>query len=248
MSENVIIVGATSGIAQALCRVLAARGCRLLLAGRDVEQMQKMAADLQIRSRAEVMIEPFEALDFAEHRAFFQRCVDRFDGDLTGLVVCHGDLVPQLSAQADFSLARRTLDVNLTSVASVLEAAASYFDERKAGYLAAISSVAGDRGRQSNYIYGAAKAGLSAYLQGLRNRLFARGVHVLSIKPGFVDTPMTRGILKPSRLVASPERVARDIDRAIRRRRDVLYTPWFWRPIMFVIRTLPEPLFKRLKL
>jgi short-subunit dehydrogenase len=108
--------------------------------------------------------------------------------------------------------------------------------------------VAGDRGRASNYVYGASKAALSAYLDGLRNRLHASGVQVLSIKPGFVDTAMTRGKLKPSRLLATPERVARDIDRALRRRQDVLYTPWFWRPIMAVIRGLPERIFKRLSL
>src|SRR5262249_38784825 len=120
---------------------------------------------------------------------------------------------------------------------------------QRGGYLAAISSVAGDRGRQSNYVYGAAKSALSTYLQGLRNRLWHKGVHVATIKPGFVDTTMTRGRLNPrSRLVASPERGARDIDRALRRRQNVLYTPWFWRPILRVITLIPEPIFKRLRL
>ncbi len=115
--------------------------------------------------------------------------------------------------------------------------------------IAAISSVAGDRGRQSNYIYGAAKAGLTAYLQGLRNRLFFAGVHVLTIKPGFVATAMTDGLVNPnSPLLATPQQVARDIDRALRCRQNVLYTRWFWRPIMLIIRWIPEPVFKRLKL
>ena len=119
--------------------------------------------------------------------------------------------------------------------------AANHLERRGAGYLAAISSVAGDRGRQSNYTYGIAKAGLTAYLQGLRNRLFHAGVHVLTINPGFTDTPMTRGKVDPkSPMVASPERVARDIDRTIRKRRNVLYTPWFWGPIMMIIRLVPE--------
>src|SRR6516164_9862855 len=126
---------------------------------------------------------------------------------------------------------RQSLDVNFLSAAELLEIAAAYFEPRRSGFIAAISSVAGDRGRQSNYTYGAAKAGLTAYLQGLRNRLWRAGVHVLTVNPGFVDTPMTRGRINPnSLLVATPERVARDIDRALRRRRDVLYTPWFWRP------------------
>ncbi len=117
------------------------------------------------------------------------------------------------------------------------------------GWIAVISSVAGDRGRQSNYVYGSAKGALSIYLQGLRNRLSRHGVHVLTIKPGYVDTPMIRGqAAAGSRLVATPERVAADIHRAIRRRRDVLYTPWFWRPIMLVVRSVPERIFKRLRL
>ena len=145
--------------------------------------------------------------------------------------------------------ARRAIDLNFTSAVALLAPLASYLEGRRSGYLAAISSVAGDRGRQSNYTYGAAKAGLTAYLQGLRNRLYRSGVHVLTIKPGFVDTPMTRGLVNPnSPLVASPKRVARDIDRAIRRRRNTIYTPWFWRPIMLVVRLVPEFIFKRLKL
>jgi short-subunit dehydrogenase len=126
---------------------------------------------------------------------------------------------------------------------------ANYLEERGRGYIAAVSSVAGDRGRQSNYTYGASKAGLSAYLQGLRNRLHPAGVHVLTVKPGFVDTPMTHGLVNPdSPLVASPEQVAADVDLAIRKRKDVIYTRWFWRAVMLVIGSIPERVFKRLKL
>jgi short-subunit dehydrogenase len=155
----------------------------------------------------------------------------------------------QAEAQADVQRIRRTYDVNLTSAASVLEPIAAHMAERGTGWIAAVSSVAGDRGRQSNYLYGSAKAGLTAYLQGLRNRVHHHGVDVLTIKPGFVDTPMTHGLLDPdSPLVASPDRVAKDIDRAIRRRRSKVYTPWFWRGIMAIIRNIPEAIFKRLKL
>ncbi len=141
------------------------------------------------------------------------------------------------------------MEINLTSAVVLLSLFANYLEDRRSGYLAVISSVAGDRGRQSNYTYGAAKAGLTAYLQGLRNRLYRSGVHVLTVKPGFVDTPMTHGRVNPdSPLVASPARVARDIDWAIRRRRNVIYTPWFWRPIMLAVRLVPEFVFKRLRL
>jgi short-subunit dehydrogenase len=139
--------------------------------------------------------------------------------------------------------------VNLTSVASLAEAFANDLAQSpERGWIAVISSVAGDRGRQSNYAYGASKAGLSAYLEGLRNRMFRLGVHVLTVKPGLVDTPMiAERIERHSRLVASPEHVARAIDRGIRHRRNVIYTPWYWRIVMAVVRALPEPIFKRLR-
>jgi decaprenylphospho-beta-D-erythro-pentofuranosid-2-ulose 2-reductase len=249
MSENVIVMGATSGIGTALCHELARRGCSLVVAGRNQEELDRLAVDLRLRYQTHVEAERFEALNFAEHAACFDRSVARFSDGVQGVIVCFGDLAPEQETHASLELTRRIIDVNFTAAASMLAIAANYLEPRKAGYLAAISSVAGDRGRQSNYTYGAAKAGLSAYLAGLRNRLQPAGVHVLTIKPGFVDTAMTEGLVNPnSPLVAKPERVARDIDRAIRSRRDVLYTPWFWRPIMLIIRSIPERVFKRLKL
>lgn len=249
MSDRVLVVGATSGIARALCQILAKRGCRLLLAARDLDETTRLAADLRVRYQASVDVELFDALNFAEHPTFFERCLQLAEDDLTGLVICHGSLPDQAITQTDFAAARQAIDVNFTSVVSLLNLAANYLEPRQRGFLVAISSVAGDRGRQSNYTYGSAKGALSIYLQGLRNRLHPAGVQVLTVKPGFVDTPMTHGLLNPqSPLVAAPERVARDIDRAIRKRRDVLYTPWFWWFIMSIIRGIPESIFKRLKL
>jgi short-subunit dehydrogenase len=247
--ETYLILGATSGIARAVSHVLAGRGCRLVLAARNPEELQRLANDLRIRHQTAIECAAFDALDFAGHAALVERSTKVFEGELDGVILCYGYMVDQAQAQADFAEARRTIDVNFTSAVSVLERFADYFAQRHAGVIAAISSVAGDRGRQSNYIYGAAKAGLTAYLQGLRNRLFSAGVHVLTIKPGFVATAMTDGLVNPnSPLLATPQQVARVIDRALRRRRNVLYTRWFWRPIMFVIRSIPEPVFKRLKL
>ncbi len=244
-----LVLGATSGIGRALCHVMAQRGCHLLLAGRDWEQVQKDAADLSLRYQNEAFPLRFEALDYESHPAFFARCVEHFGGQLDGVVLCYGYMTGQAETEADFSEARLTVDVNFTSAISILNLAATYLMSRGRGYVAAISSVAGDRGRGSNYTYGAAKAGLTIYLQGLRNRLHRAGVSVLTIKPGFVDTPMTQGLVNPnSLLVASPERVARDIDAAIRRRKNVLYTPWFWSWIMRIIRAIPESIFKRLSL
>jgi decaprenylphospho-beta-D-erythro-pentofuranosid-2-ulose 2-reductase len=248
MSENILILGATSGIAKDLSRVLAERGCSLVLTGRNAAELEKAAADLRLRYQATVEVETFDALDFAQHGEFVARVLSK-PVPLDGAILCYGYLPDQRQSETDMDEARRTIDVNFTSAVTLLAPLADYFEKQRRGYLAVISSVAGDRGRQSNYTYGATKAGLTAYLAGMRNRLHRSGVHVLTIKPGFVDTPMIHGRVNPnSPLVASSSRVAHDIDRAIRRRRDTLYTPWFWRPIMFIVRLLPEWLFKRMKL
>jgi decaprenylphospho-beta-D-erythro-pentofuranosid-2-ulose 2-reductase len=244
---SVLLTGPTSGIGAAIARELAARGASLILAGRDIEEIGKLATDLRVRFAAPVSVCPFDALDFASHRALLEAADAR--AELEGVILCHGYMVDQRAAQQDFAEVARTVDVNFKSCVSILELAAERFEQRRHGYLCALSSVAGDRGRQSNYIYGASKAALSAYLQGLRNRLAPLGVQVTTVKPGFVDTPMTWGLLKPdSPIVASPRRVARDIVRGLGRRRDVIYTPWFWRWIMLIIRGVPERIFKRLKL
>jgi short-subunit dehydrogenase len=175
--------------------------------------------------------------------------VTHFGGTIDGVLLCFGVLSDQQQCEQDCQMLRTTFDVNLTAAASILHCFAERMEQQRTGWIAAISSVAGDRGRQSNYVYGAAKAGLTAFLQGLRNRLQASGVHVLTIKPGFVATAMTHGLVNPdSRMVASPAKVAADIDRAIRRQRNVVYTPRFWRWIMIIIRSIPEFVFKRMKL
>ncbi len=249
MSETVLVLGATSGIARALCRLLAIRGDRLVLAARDDEALATLAADLTTRTAAHPETVAFDAVDLAGAAAFFERCLAAAGGAFDGVVLCFGTLPDQEAAFRDPDAARAALEVNLVAPIVLLDLAAAHLEERGHGWIAAISSVAGDRGRQSNFLYGSAKSGLSAYLSGLRNRLAARGVHVLTVKPGFVDTAMTQGVVDPrSPLLASPEKVARDIERAIRRRRDVLYTPWFWRVVMLVIRNIPERVFKRMKL
>jgi decaprenylphospho-beta-D-erythro-pentofuranosid-2-ulose 2-reductase len=249
MPENVVVVGATSGIARAINTELARRGCSLVLAGRNMEELQRCADDLRVRFQVPVSIERFDAENLDDYHAFWARCVAQSEGGIDGVVVCHGFLADQEEAQKSMLLLRKSIEINFLSPAALLEIAAAYFIDRRKGHIAAISSVAGDRGRQSNYIYGAAKAGFSAYLQGLRNRLHPFGIGVLTIKPGFVATRMTEGRVNPnSPLMAKPETVARHIDRAIRRRKNVLYTPPIWRVVMAVVRALPEPIFKRLKL
>ena len=205
-------------------------------------------SDLKIRYEIEIKTVIFEALDFETHQQVIETCWS--GSDIQGVIVCHGSLPDQQAAQADWSVAQQALDINFTSVVSVLEKlAAKFIAQGQGGYLAVLSSVAGDRGRQSNYIYGAAKGGLSVYLQGLRNRLYNDDIHVLTVKPGFVYTAMTAEVLnEQSPLVASPDQVARDICRAIAKRKNVIYTRWFWRYIMYIIKKIPEWKFKRMKM
>jgi len=249
MTERILLVGASSAIAQELARKLCQRGCHLVLAGRNTDELESIATDLRIRYQGTVYIEPFDALNFAEHANFVERCLGLSEEPLSGAIVCYGTMHDQQQSQTDWALTDQMIQTNFTSVVSLMNVLAEYFAQQQAGYMAAISSVAGDRGRQSNYLYGCTKAALSAYLQGLRNRLYRKGVHVLKIKPGLVDTPMTDGLVNPnSFLVSSPQRIGRDIDRALRRQKNVLYTPWKWWWIMCIIRWLPEQVFKRLKL
>jgi short-subunit dehydrogenase len=243
----VVILGATSAIARGVASELARRGFDLLLAGRDVAELETLARDLCIRHGGSAAARPFDALAFETHARFFEDCQAASAGTLEGAVLCFGTIGDQASAQTDFTEARKILETNLVAAVSILNVMANGFEARRNGFLCALSSVAGDRGRQSNYIYGAAKAGLTAYLQGLRNRLFRFGVRVITIKPGFVDTAMTFG--RPGMfLVASPDAAGRRIVDAIIGRSDVAYVPGFWRPLMLLIRGIPERIFKRMRL
>ena len=243
-----VIVGATSEIARAVVRELAKAGGRFVVAARDGEELNLLAADIQLRTGASVTPIPLDVTDFSKHEDFVNSCIAEL-GRVEGVVLCQGFMVEQQQAAADWSLARQMIDVNYTSAVSLGNRFATHMASGGRGYICGVSSVAGDRGRQSNYLYGSTKAGFSAYLDGLRNRLYRSGVAVITVKPGFVDTSMTWGLLKPgSPLVATPERVARDISKAIHRRKNTVYTPWFWALIMQVIRLVPEPIFKRLSL
>lgn len=245
MNGWVVILGATSAIARATAQSFAKRGFNLCLAGRDHEELERDAANLRIRYGVDACSKFFDVEALDTHPAFAD-AVQALPGELGGVVLATGYL-------GDMNLARRAphlervLFANMLGPASILSFFADCLEARKSGFIVGISSVAGDRGRQSNYVYGAAKGGLSIYLQGLRNRLFPAGVHVLDVKPGFVDTAMTFG-MPGLFLVASPAYVGECIVRAVETKRDSIYTPWFWRYIMLIIRNVPERIFKRLKL
>ncbi len=245
--STVLILGATSGIASALAKEFAAHKYDLVLGGRDRDELSALASDLSLRNSVRASILVFDALDTQTHAAILQSFLTESGNVLAGAVVCIGYLGDQAKAQVDWTEGRLILETNFTGCVSALNILANHFELRRTGFICAISSVAGDRGRQSNYLYGAAKAGLSVYLQGLRNRLFPAGVKVITVKPGFVDTRMTYG--RPGLfLVASPESVAQGIFRAIVKGKSVVYLPWFWRPIMLMVRSIPETVFKRLKM
>jgi short-subunit dehydrogenase len=244
--QKVLIAGATSAIAQALARRLAARGDRLFLAARDPGRLEAVRQDLAVRGTQPVGTRLLDLTDRSGHAALLDAAAAEMGG-LDLVVVAYGTLPDQKSCQASVEATLEAIDTNALSTVALLTLVANRFEAQRAGRILVLSSVAGDRGRQSNYVYGAAKGMLSLYLQGLRNRLQPAGVGVLTVKPGFVDTPMTAAFAKGP-LWASPDRVAADIVRALDRGRDVLYTPWFWAVIMLVIRSVPEALFKRLRL
>lgn len=248
--ECIAILGATSSIGRALANEFAAGGARLVLAGRDLEHLETTAKDLAIRHKVDCRALAFDALAFETHASFaagLERSFPAESPGLDGIVVVYGDMAEQDDAQASFAVAKRMIDVNYTSVVSLFERLAPSFEQRGSGFLCAVGSVAGDRGRQSNYLYGSTKAALSTFLDGLRVRLAKSGVTVTTVKPGFVDTPMTFG--RPGVfLPGSPDRVARDIVRGIRRNRRIVYTPRMWQAAMLLIRNIPDIVFRRLSL
>lgn len=244
--QNVLIVGATSAMAKSAARLWAQRSARLYLLARNESQLAVLAADLKVRGASSVDCAHFEASDIPAHPA----CIDRaFDccGTIDVVLVCHGSLPDQQACERSVTTTMEQLSTNGHSVISLLTLVANRMERQGSGTIAVITSVAGDRGRQSNYVYGAAKGMVSVFLQGLRNRLYRKGVTVLDIKPGFVDTPMTAQFTK-GKLWAQPADVAMDILKAIDRKRDTLYTPWIWWWIMAIIRGIPEVVFKRLRL
>jgi short-subunit dehydrogenase len=247
MSRRALVLGAKSAIAQAIVRRLAQEGYDFILAARRVAQLEPFAADLKLRQGRQADLVEFEALDFDALAALPGRLREQF-GDFELVILVFGYLGDQQKTLTDTGEMQKVLHTNFTAAAIALSHLAAHLEQRQQpGGIIAVSSVAGDRGRQSNYFYGSAKGGLSLFLQGLRNRLSATPVHVLTVKPGFVDTPMTQG-LEGLFLVASPDKVADDIVRAYRKKSDVLYTPWFWRWIMCLIRNIPERLFKKMRL
>lgn len=248
--KTILILGATSGLARALSKEWARRRCRLVLAARDEEELETIAADLRVRYGAKVQTLPFDAVNFRSHGAFWKRALVAAEGEIDGICLCFGTMFSQAEAARDWSKSKATIDGNYSAAVSILNIAADYFENRaykRRGWICVVSSVAGDRGRKSNYIYGSAKSAVSVYAQGLRQRLAASGTTVTTVKPGPLDTAMTWGLDKLP-LLASPERAAKHIVRAVRRRQEIVYTPAPWRIIMTLLCLVPEKLWKKMPL
>ena len=240
--KTVLVIGATSDIGRAIAHELAGGGCALQLAARDPVRLEREARDLRVRTGVAVAAHRCDVLDEDGGASL----LDMLDPLPDAAVCVVGLLGDQAENQRDGRAAERVMRTNYVGPGLLMGALAERFEQRGGGVLVGVSSVAGERGRAANYVYGSAKAGFTAYLSGLRSRLAGSGVHVVTVKPGFVRTRMTDGMDLPARLTATPEEVAARVVSAIRRRRDVVYVRWVWRPIMFVIRMVPESLFKRL--
>ena len=246
MQKKIVILGATSSIAQEVAKLYAENGDQLFLVGRNSSHLLAIADDLKIISGNKVDYECCDLIEFENHPRIIDLAISTL-GHIDIILIAHGTLSDQAACEKNFQHTYNELKINLISSISLLTLLANYFEKQGKGCLAVISSVAGGRGRQSNHIYGTAKAGLSVFLQGLRNRLRHANVNVLTIKPGFVDTPMTKNFNK-GLLWSKPNKVAQKIVKAIYQGQQEIYTPWFWRYIMLVIKMIPERIFCKLKL
>ena len=242
--KSILLLGATSDMAVATAHEFARRGYNIVLAARNISALHRIESDIQIRYKVEVKVLGFDALNYTEHQAL----VDGLNPLPEVTALFFGELGEHEAAIKDWSISQKILEVNFNGAASVLHHIANRYEAAKQGTIVGVSSVAGERGRQSNYIYGSAKAGFTAFLSGLRNRLYKSGVHVATIKPGFVATKMTDHLELPKLLTATPQQVAKAIYQAVRKSKDVVYVLPVWRLIMQNIRLIPEKVFKRMSL
>ena len=237
----VLIIGAKSDIAKSLAEVYAKNNYNLYLAGRNIDEIEEFSNTLKEKNKIEIKLKEFDIVKFNLHEEFYKSLKER----PFGVILVAGFNPEQKEAELNWKISLRSINVNYVGPISILNIAANEMEKNQKGFIVGISSAAGDRGRQKNYIYGSSKAGLSTYLSGLRNRLFKKGVHVLTVKPGFVETKMTEGLNLPKKLTAQPSDVALDIFSAQQKKKDILYTKWIWRFIMFFVKNIPEFIFKK---
>jgi len=238
---SVLLLGANSDMAIAIARKYAQKGFEIILASRNQEALLPLMEDIKIRYKAQAKMVMFDALDFDGHQTFYQQL-----GISPDITVCvFGYLGEQEKAVTDWKESEKIIQTNYTGAVSILNIIAEDYASKKKGAIVGISSVAGERGRQSNYMYGSAKAGFTAYLSGLRNRLYKYNVHVVTVLPGFVNTKMTAELNLPPMLTANPQQVADAVEKAVRKKQNVVYVKWFWKWIMMIIKSIPENMFKK---
>ena len=242
--DYILILGAKSDISKAIAKKYAENGYNLYLAARESSELQNFANDIKIRNQKDVKCIDFDVLDYKSHQNFY----NSIEKKPIGVISVIGYLGDQEKAQVDFKETQKIIDSNYTGLVSILNIVANDFEIRKNGFIVGISSVAGERGRISNFIYGSAKAAFTTYLSGLRNRLFISNVSVMTVKPGFVATKMTEGLDLPKKLTAKAEEVANDIFNAQQKGKNIIYTKWFWKWIMLIIKNIPEFQFKKMNI
>jgi short-subunit dehydrogenase len=241
---TVLILGATSDIGFAIAKKFASEKYDVQLASRNVEQLRPMQSDIQIRYSVTCTIHQFDALNFSSHQSFYDALSPK--PDVTIYVI--GYMNDNEKVIGDWNESFRTINTNYSGAVSILNIVAADYGNKKAGTIVGISSVAGNRGRQSNYIYGSAKAAFTAYLSGLRNKMYHSGVHVMTVLPGFVDTKMTEHLTLPKPLTAKPDEVGEAVYNGVRNKKNIIYVKWFWKYIMKIITNIPESMFKKKKL
>ncbi len=240
----VLIIGAKSDIAKEVAKVYAKNGYDIYLAAREVSSLSGLAKDIEIRNDSKVVLHELDVVNFESHNSFYHSLEEK----PLGVVFVAGYMAEQKEAEQKWPETLNTINVNYTGAVSLLNIIANDMQKEQRGFIIGVSSVAGDRGRKANYIYGSSKAAFTTYLSGLRNRLSENGVKVLTVKPGFVNTKMTKGLDLPKKLTAEPEDVAKAIYNAQQKGKNIIYTKWIWRWLMLIIKSIPEWKFKRMSL
>jgi len=244
--KKILIIGVTSAIAKATARIWAKQGSELFLVARNQEGLDALTQDLKVRGSPQVHSYCLDVNSFECHDQMLEEAFDQM-GKVDIVLIAHGTLSDQKKCEQSVNLTLLEIKTNALSVIALLTQLANRFEKQKSGTIAVISSVAGDRGRQSNYVYGSAKAMVTAFTSGLRQRLYKSNVSVVTIKPGFVDTPMT-AMMKKGLLWASSDRVAKLIVVACEKKNGEVYVPGFWWGIMFIIKIIPQAVFKKLNI